>query len=113
MSLIANKKKRAWNPTPEQRKRMRDAWRRRTEAGLRLRLRKYGLTYEQYTQLMADQRSQCAIRGCGVRDLLDIDHDHATGRVRGLLCRRHNGMAGYLERSDVDAVFAYLQRTKR
>src|SRR5882672_6633830 len=57
----------------------------------------YGITLEQYNQILADQGGVCAI--CGgppkKRDL-EVDHDHATGRVRGLLCHGCNVGIGFL-----------------
>ena len=50
----------------------------------------YGLTTEQYEALLAHQDGACAIC-CGSRRYrLNVDHDHSTGLVRGLLCRRCN-----------------------
>jgi Recombination endonuclease VII len=46
---------------------------------------KFGLSREQFEEMMARQHGRCAI--CG--DPLPsprVDHDHKTGRVRGLLC---------------------------
>src|SRR3990170_4136701 len=55
--------------------------------------RLYGLAPADFYALKREQGAQCAI--CedenGGKEL-DVDHDHATGRVRGLLCRRCNGM---------------------
>lgn len=50
----------------------------------------YGLSAADYQRLLAFQGGACA--GCkGVRKYrLNVDHDHATGLVRGLLCRRCN-----------------------
>jgi len=46
--------------------------------------RKYGLTLEGFDELLAAQDGGCAI--CGRRDADNVDHDHVTGRVRGILC---------------------------
>lgn len=66
-------------------------------------LKQYGLTRESWLQLVDKQESKCAI--CGKEELhpsaLAIDHDHKTGRVRGLLCRDCNVALGLL-RDDVD-----------
>ena len=50
----------------------------------------YGLTIEQYDALLAAQGGRCAICVGERRYRLNVDHDHATGLVRGLLCRRCN-----------------------
>lgn len=49
--------------------------------------KKYGLTPERYAQILAAQGGRCAICGKLPRTIrLAVDHDHATGAVRGLLC---------------------------
>lgn len=66
----------------------------------RYRLNKrYGLTVEKYDEMLADQGGGCAI--CGVTSSenarpLDVDHDHGTGKVRGLLCSACNYGIGRL-----------------
>ncbi len=79
------------------------------------KLRSYGLTLEQYAALLQEQGGACAI--CGEPETggwdLAIDHDHATGIVRGLLCRRCNVGIGLL-RDDADVAAAaadYLRRS--
>jgi hypothetical protein len=61
---------------------------------LRKSLRKYGLTVDDYQRLYDAQQGKCEI--CGThQDRLVIDHCHATGRMRGLLCRLCNAGLGY------------------
>lgn len=51
----------------------------------------YGLTPEQYDELLRRQGGRCAIcRGRPKSKRLAVDHDHKTGAVRGLLCSRCN-----------------------
>ena len=72
--------------------------------------RKYGLTLEGFDELLASQGDGCAI--CGKPDPDNVDHDHETGRVRGILCWNCNIAIGQLE-DDADrarAVAEYLDR---
>lgn len=70
-----------------------DAEKRRTRT-----LATYGLTPVEYSQLLAGQEERCAI--CGTRDWKGpgrkphVDHDHSTGKVRGLLCVDCNALLG-------------------
>lgn len=54
--------------------------------------RRYGIGVEEYNALLAHQHGGCAI--CGKRPTkrtrLAVDHDHESGRIRGLLCKRCN-----------------------
>lgn len=57
-------------------------------------IRSYGLTPERHAEMLSEQGNACAIcRTTPDRDL-DIDHCHATGKVRGLLCSRCNMLLG-------------------
>lgn len=60
--------------------------------------RKYGITLADYDALLKHQEGVCAICGREPRDdiALHVDHDHATGAVRGLLCFRCNNAVGDL-----------------
>lgn len=71
-------------------------------------IRNFGITQEQYDAMELAQNHKCAI--CGkeetskdsrqvLREIrrLAIDHDHNTGKIRGLLCRRCNTVLGQLE----------------
>ncbi len=70
-------------------------WRmRRLEPEVKLReraahlKRKYGMTIEQYDAMLEAQGGGCFICGRPPRDdiSLHVDHDHSTGKVRGILC---------------------------
>jgi hypothetical protein len=70
--------------------------------------RQYGLTVEQARELCA---GGCEI--CGAMKNLHIDHDHATGKVRGCLCVNCNqGLGHFRDNQDLllEAI-RYLRRT--
>lgn len=55
--------------------------------------KKVGITEEDYLDLLHDQDGKCAVCGRHSDEAsrrLSIDHDHKTGRVRGLLCHKCN-----------------------
>jgi hypothetical protein len=54
--------------------------------------RKYGITLRERQELVNAQGGKCAV--CEVDATLVIDHDHETGKVRGMLCARCNTMMG-------------------
>lgn len=66
-------------------------------------LNRYGITLGEYNQLLKDQNGGCAI--CGTADVgkgrkyFCIDHNHKTGKVRGLLCPKCNQGIGLLQDS--------------
>lgn len=54
---------------------------------------KYGITLEEYNKLLTSQNNACAIcksSGDECGRALAIDHDHLTGKIRGLLCSKCN-----------------------
>lgn len=64
--------------------------------------RKYGLTIGQFELLLSAQFNTCAIcYDAFYNGLCEpvVDHDHETGRVRGLLCHRCNHALGHLRDS--------------
>lgn len=71
------------------------------------RLRYYGLTQAQYVAMLVRQDNKCSI--CRSDKKLVVDHDHKTGKVRGLLCFRCNVALAYIEdRELLRAATTYL-----
>jgi hypothetical protein len=54
--------------------------------------RRYGIGQAEFDELLGEQGGVCAI--CGAPDPQHVDHDHRTGRVRGILCFNCNGGLG-------------------
>jgi hypothetical protein len=67
-------------------------------------LKMYGISERDYTDLLKSQGGGCAICGTASSDKrkngkpmrLPVDHDHATGVCRGILCNRCNRAIGLL-----------------
>ncbi len=66
--------------------------------------RQYGLTFEEFDAMLSSQENACAI--CGTKQpsknrgrtrRFHVDHDHKTGKVRGLLCKSCNIALGEIE----------------
>lgn len=78
--------------------------------------RKYNITVEQFAELNNLQNGRCAVcRRREKRRPLSVDHCHATGRVRGLLCSNCNTALGLLRDSTrvIALALQYLQLSKR
>lgn len=81
----------------------------------------HGLTKQQWHAILETQSYRCAICSSGfvidVKSMFNpcVDHDHATKRIRGLLCRRCNQGLGLLQDSSFVASSAaeYLRRHGR
>lgn len=81
----------------------------------------YGMTLEEYEALYRDQGGVCRLCGSGPhggpewarKQWLSVDHDHATGRIRGLLCDSCNIALGkFKDNAEVlRAAIEYLGRT--
>ena len=62
------------------------------------RIRSYGIQVDEFEAMMLDQDSKCYIcLGDNGLIALCIDHDHKTGKVRGLLCNNCNRALGLLQ----------------
>lgn len=72
--------------------------RRRQEIGRHCQLMaRYGLSAADYDKLLEQQGGVCRIctLPCSTGKRLAVDHDHETGTIRGLLCRRCNRGLGH------------------
>jgi hypothetical protein len=88
------------------------------------RLRKYGITLQQYNQMRKDQNYCCAVCGRHEEEVeqgravssstsLCVDHCHTTDKIRGLLCTNCNTMIGK-SKDDIfvlEAAITYLKET--
>ena len=76
--------------------------------------RTYGMTIEQFDAMLAAQDGVCAIcrQPRPEERTLHVDHDHATGAVRGLLCFKCNNALGDFDDSLAlfEAAASYLDR---
>lgn len=74
---------------------------------------KYGITLDQCYSMFNNQRGCCAIcKACQstLKRNLAVDHDHSTGKVRGLLCGNCNTKLGWFELYS-DGIERYLNDT--
>lgn len=74
-------------------------------------IRKYGLDLAGYERLFVKQDGACAVCGKRQKRAFDVDHDHVTGVVRGLLCTSCNRMIGHAGDSpeNLEAAASYLR----
>lgn len=82
----------------------------------RIRLSKYGITRNEWEQMFAAQDNMCAIcktqdPGLGANGQWNTDHDHQTGKVRGILCWTCNTALGkFKDSTDIlRSALAYLE----
>ena len=81
---------------------------------------RYGVTIAEVQALFESQHGLCAVCGnpetciskrTGKPKMLHLDHDHKTGKVRGLLCQDCNMALGHM-REDVKRIEALLDYVK-
>ena|SRR2546428_5987023 len=97
---ILAEQRRRWREDAEFREKVRAQ---RRECWHRNRLRwKYGLSLDEYGEMLKIQDGRCALCRKPLRSIRRpaVDHNHRTQEVRGLLCSRCNGALGQL---DLDA----------
>jgi hypothetical protein len=79
----------------------------------------YGISIDEYEVLLSNQNGLCAIcresevkrHRNGTLWALSVDHDHVTGKIRGLLCSACNvGIANFRENIEaLEAAIEYLK----
>jgi len=130
---IVNSGKREGNPFPrckvcrnkqhKERKERDPSIYRRIEWPSKLK-RLYGITVDEYYSMLKSQDGGCAI--CGTKipserkrkftsiEMFFVDHCHATGKVRGLLCNRCNRGIGFFDDSinKLNSAINYLEEAK-
>jgi hypothetical protein len=74
-------------------------------------VRRYGVSAAAVEAMIVAQGGVCAI--CGGPDPVHVDHDHVTGRIRGVLCFNCNGGLGQFKDdiSSLRVAIAYLERS--
>lgn len=119
------KKSRLWRlNNPEkvlaQQRRARESYKNPKEKERRRNLhliKTYGMSLEDYDKMLLGQGGVCAIcrnRNTGIRDgkpiHLSVDHNHNTGKVRGILCYKCNASLGGFDDSVeiIENAIAYL-----
>ena len=56
--------------------------------------RKYGITQDDWDRMFTEQSGKCAVCEEAFSDQINVDHNHETGQVRGLLCSLCNWLLG-------------------
>src|SRR5712692_6766747 len=75
---------------------------------------KYRIRLDDWQEIYEAQAGVCALRGCTFRStrVMHYDHDHVTGRFRGILCAGCNTNLGVYESYVTDSRVAnYLKRS--
>ena len=79
----------------------------------------YGITPEHYNETLVKQEGGCAIcrsatTGSKRSSHFHVDHDHTTGKVRGLLCHQCNiGLGGFRDNiQSMKNAITYLEKHK-
>lgn len=72
----------------------------------------YGLSPEKYEEMVCSQEQKCAICGnTSEGESLHVDHNHHTGKIRGLLCRSCNTKLVAIEdREFLQSALRYLDK---
>lgn len=111
---LKKQRSREWQAKKREQMRADGTWKEHVRAENLKKL--FGITIADYERMLVEQNGVCAIccRKCKTGKRLAVDHDHATGEVRGLLCTNCNqGLGKY--RDDpllLRTAASYLERNK-
>jgi hypothetical protein len=75
----------------------------------------YKMFVEDYDRLLEEQDGCCAIcKRPEYKIRLSVDHNHDTGKIRGLLCHKCNTSLGLMEENEeaIKGMLEYLKRDK-
>jgi len=75
----------------------------------------YGITPEEYNKILERQNFCCAVckkHLAEFKKALSVDHNHETGKIRGLLCQKCNLALGLLEDNleSIRELLRYLEK---
>lgn len=109
-----NQRSKEYMKTPHGQEKKEEYYKKRKEKYVDRKLRKkFGISYEQYKKILDRQDGKCSI--CGKtpeenKKLLAVDHNHLTGKNRGLLCSSCNICIGFIEKNklSVNSISNYL-----
>ncbi len=80
------------------------------------RFKRYGITKEWFDSTLAEQDHKCAIcrkPNVSKKRCLAVDHHHASGKVRGILCYNCNRLLHAFDNLDLfNSIMAYLKKHK-
>ena len=79
--------------------------------------RRYGINSDIYNSILKEQNFKCLVCDCNLKELKrnpDIDHNHKTGEVRGILCSNCNVAIGLLKEDTklIKKALLYLEHNK-
>ena len=77
---------------------------------------RYKVSVEEAERLLKQKQLGC--EACGVKPTearMHIDHDHKTGKVRGILCHHCNVVLGMVgdDINHIEAVICYMERNRQ
>jgi hypothetical protein len=73
-------------------------------------MQKYGIGADDVDELIRQQGGLCAV--CREREAKQVDHDHRTGEIRGIVCLHCNAAMGAFH-DDPDLIRRAIEYVKR